>query len=77
MPGKQIGRPEYALARTTRTWTVVVAHFFDVPKARYLGREKFAADYCRQLRDRGYQAYYQHGPAKSVVTIGDFPEFFQ
>ncbi|HDZ20858.1 hypothetical protein LCGC14_0125090 [marine sediment metagenome] len=74
LPGKQIGRPEYDLSRTTRTWTVVVAHFFNVPKARYVGREKFAADYCQQLRDRGYQAYYQHGPAKSVVTIGDFAE---
>ncbi len=72
LPGKQIGPGEWNLANATGKHTVIVAVFYNVPEADYVGRKRFAVQYCKQLRDKGLEAYYRHGPAKSFVTIGAF-----
>jgi hypothetical protein len=68
------GRSVHDLRDSAGDFTVVVAEFYDVPKAGYVGRKNFADQYCRQLRGKGEEAYVLHGPVKSLVSIGSFPE---
>jgi hypothetical protein len=74
LPGKEVGPPEWNLLRTGGVFTVAVAEFYDVPEASYVGRKDFAVRCCREFRAEGLEAYYYHGPAKSFVCIGSFPE---
>jgi hypothetical protein len=74
LPGKEVGPPEWNLLRTTGVFTVVVAEFYDVPESSYVGRKDFAVRCCREFRAEKLEAYYYHGPAKSFVCIGSFPE---
>jgi hypothetical protein len=53
---------------------VLVAVFYDEPDANYVGRQQFAVDYCRQLRQEGEMAFYHHGPVRSMVSVGSFDE---
>ncbi len=71
---------ERALARATDAeirshslpyYTVVVAEFFNTEE--FHNRKQFAADYCADLRKQGYEAYYNHGPTVTKVSIGTFP----
>jgi len=74
---KPQGPPAYDLARRASEdirYTLIVAEFLDDPKRFYVGREKFAAQYCQQLRNEGHEAFYYHGSVKSFVTVGDFPQ---
>jgi len=75
LPEKDVGPPEWNIQNAKGTYTVLIAEFFDVPEANppYLGRKNIALDYCKQLRDKGEEAYYFHGPAKSFVYVGAFP----
>ena len=72
--GIDMGPPEWMLANNTPDvrYTLVVAEFFSQPG--YREPEKYAVEYCTQLRDEGYEAFLYHTPAKSYVTIGNFPE---
>lgn len=72
LPKPDIGPPEWNLKGVGKEYTLLVAVFQDVADRGYVGRQKFAIDYCRRLRDRGYEAYYLHGPVVSHVTIGAF-----
>lgn len=74
MPGKEAEQPEFRLDRAPKeaVFTVLLAIFFDVPEAEYVGRKQFAVDYCRQLREEGLMAFYRHGENQSVVTLGAF-----
>lgn len=76
LPPMQVGPAEWNLLRTSGVFTVAVAEFYDVPEAipPYVGRRDFAVQCCRELRSQGYEAYYYHGPVKSIVGIGSFPE---
>lgn len=50
-------------------YTLQVAFFDDA----YPGdRRDAAVDYARELREQGHQAYYYHGPNRSLVTVGLF-----
>ncbi len=73
--GLDIGPPEWRLGTTdpNQRWTLLVAQFYDEPEADYVGRERFAVEYCTQLREQGVEAYYYHGVGKSYVTLGNFP----
>ncbi|MCK4276493.1 MAG: hypothetical protein KAX78_08265 [Phycisphaerae bacterium] len=73
VPGKKIGPPEWDLTNATGAHSLLVAAFHEVPAEKAIGRKKCAVDYCRWLRDRGYEAYYYHGLGNSTVTIGAFP----
>jgi len=70
------GPPEWDLRNCAGPYSVLVAVFYNVPEANppYMGREKFAVDYCRQLRARGEEAFYYHGTTRSIVTVGSFQE---
>jgi len=72
--GESIGPPEWDLAGADGTYSVMVAVFYNVPEANppYIGRKKFAVQYCRQLRGRGEEAFYYHGTVRSAVTVGLF-----
>ncbi len=74
LPGKDVGPPEWNISNAKGFYTVLVAEFYDVPEAQYLGRKGFAVKYCEQLRKDGMEAYYMHGPSKSFVYVGSFPE---
>jgi hypothetical protein len=68
-----VGPEEWNLENCRGSYSVVVAVFYDDPEHDYVGRKKFALDYVRELRQKGENAFYYHGPSKSSVTIGDFP----
>jgi len=73
LPGEDIGPPEWNLKNAEGEYSYQIAVFYDIPEKQYIGRQKFAVDYCRRLREKGYEAYYCHGPHNSLVTIGTFP----
>ncbi len=74
IPGRQVGPAQWDLTNADGAYSVVVAVFYDVPEMNYAGRKEFAVKYCRQLREKGEQAFYDHGQTHSAVTIGLFPE---
>ena len=74
LPGKDIGPPEWNLRNCPAAYTLLVAVFKNDPTRNYIGRRKFAVDYCRRLREGGYEGYFYHGPVVSHVTIGAFGE---
>jgi hypothetical protein len=75
LPGETPERPAWRLDKTPEEYvfTVLLAVFYDVPEAQYVGRKEFALDYCRQLRSQKEDAYYLHGKHWSIVTVGRFP----
>ena len=74
LPVKEIGPPQWRLANAPGFYTVLVAVFYDVPEAKYVGRKNFALQYCKQLRDKGHEAYCYHDASRSGVTVGSFPQ---
>lgn len=52
-------------------YTLQIA-FFD--KAGGKSFREAAETYCRQLREKGEQAYFYHGPNRSMVTLGLFTD---
>jgi hypothetical protein len=67
IPGTDIGPPEMNLANAKGVYTVLIATFHDVPE-----RRRFAVDNCKDLRQKGEEAYYYHTSTQSIVTIGSF-----
>jgi hypothetical protein len=59
---------DWALENTTGYWTLQVGQFFGP------GRKQAAVDMVKTLRKDGAPAYVTHGPIKSLVTIGSYPE---
>jgi hypothetical protein len=73
IPGKElVGPPEWNLMKTTGEFSVLVAVFRAEPHADSWNMRQEAVDYCKSLRDLGYEAYYCHNPAESDVTVGCF-----
>ncbi len=74
VPGIDMGPAEWMLGNDTPDlrYTLVVAEFYS--QRGYNEPEKYAVEYCTQLRKEGREAYLYHTPAKSYVTIGSFPE---
>lgn len=75
LPGEHVGRSEWDLRNVSRRfeYTVLVAEFFNERGVTWpQGRKQAAVDYCQELRGKGYQAFYHHGPARSKVTVGAF-----
>jgi hypothetical protein len=76
LAGERVGRPEWDLSGAKDpnwVYTVVIAEFYNVPKEGYTSRKQLAAANCEDLRSKGVEAFYFHGPAKSFLTIGVFP----
>ncbi|KPK83356.1 MAG: hypothetical protein AMJ81_08460 [Phycisphaerae bacterium SM23_33] len=72
LPGKDIGPKEWRLEGVDARYSLLVAVFKDAPERKYTGRRQRAVDYCRRLREHGYEGYYYHGKVVSHVTIGAF-----
>ena len=75
LPGKDLGPPEWNLAKAPGVYSVLVAVYYDVPEKNYFGRKQSAVELCRVYRQEwNWEAYYHHGPVRSHVTIGSFDE---
>ena len=65
-----VGNPAWALSNLSAMYSLQVAVF--EPTDVFWGFKQAAAQYCQVLRERGYEAYYHHTDASSMVTIGSF-----
>ncbi len=65
-----VGRPEWNLRNANGVYTLQVAVFF--PTEDVTQYKELAVAYVKQLREKGYDAYYYHADAKSIVTVGIF-----
>ena len=74
LPGKDIGPAEGNLKNASGAFTVVVAELYNDSARGISGRKQYAVDNCRDLREKGYEAYFHHGPVISLICIGNFPE---
>ncbi|NOS99333.1 MAG: hypothetical protein HOP29_01750 [Phycisphaerales bacterium] len=70
LPTPDPGKPEWNLETANGTYSLQVAAFFATPEVT--DYKKAAVDYVMELRKRNYEAFYHHGEANSVVTVGVF-----
>ena len=70
MPMADVGNPQWALYRATGVYSLQVAVF--EPNDDFWEYKQAAAEYCEFLRKKGYEAYYHHASAASMVTVGSF-----
>lgn len=70
VPVPDVGNPEWVLATLPAKYSLQVAVFEATDY--FTDYKKAGAEYCKWLRERGYQAYYHHGSASSMVTVGSF-----
>lgn len=73
IPGQEVGPAALNLKNTAGVYSVVIAVFFDDEK-EFTGRKHVAVEYAKELRSKGEEAYYCHGPAQSAVCIGSYPK---
>lgn len=69
-PTPDVGNPEWALSKVDGMYTVQVAAF--EPTDSFSEFKEAAAQCCAALREAGYQAFYHHTNACSMVTVGVF-----
>jgi hypothetical protein len=69
-PPTPIAPPEWNLASAPPRayWSVQIAAFKDNPQ-----RKEAAVSMVKQLREKGVEAYYYHGPSTSSVCVGTWP----
>lgn len=72
LPREQSRHPEWNLARAAGYWSLQVAAFYN--EGEVTDRQSLAEQFCAELREQGYEAYYHHGSATSIVTVGLFPK---
>ena len=73
----EYGPAEWNLKNATWEYefTLLVGEYEDSPKHGYVGRRiKDCVEHVRQLRKKGYKAYYYHGATKSLATVGMYLE---
>jgi hypothetical protein len=70
MPTPDVGNPLWALTNAEGVYSLQVAVF--EPTDSVWEYKKAAAEYCAVLRRKGYEAYYHHASACSMVTVGSF-----
>lgn len=70
MPTADVGNPAWALQRVRARYSLQVAIF--EPTDDFQEFKRAAAEYCGWLRKQGYEAYYHHASASSMVTVGTF-----
>jgi len=69
---KSTGPREWDLRHARGVYTLQIAVFF--PERNFTEVQKAAIEYTRSLRKEGLEAYYYHGPIKSIVTVGAFDD---
>lgn len=65
-----VGNPEWALQNVRAMYSLQVAVF--EPTKAVPDYKTVAAEFCKLLRAEGYEAYYYHASASSMVTVGTF-----
>ena len=70
MPTANVGNPEWALTNAKGLYTLQVGVF--EPAGDFTEYKEAAAEFCKLLREQGYEAYYHHTDAASMVTVGSF-----
>lgn len=74
LPGADIGPKKWNLRHVDHgTYTFQLGVFYNIPEQNYMNRKAEALDFCQKLRQRGYEAYFYHGPNRSLVTLGLYP----
>lgn len=71
-PQPDVGNPDWRLTRSGGAYTLQVGVFEATDE--FFEYKQAAAEYCAALRSKGYDAYYHHDSACSVVTVGTFAE---
>ncbi len=69
-PLEDVGPPEWNLLAADGVYTLQVGVFF--PSNKVKDYKAAALAFVRELRSRGYEAYYYHTKARSMVTVGSF-----
>lgn len=69
-PMPDVGNPQWMLVRAAGVYTLQVAAY--EPTDEFWEHKQAAAEHCAFLREKGYEAYYHHGPGLSMVTVGSF-----
>ncbi len=72
LPLPDVGNPKWAIKNARGVYSLQIAAF--EPTDDFWDIKSGAAEYCAWLRGKGYEAYYHHGPACSIVTVGSFDE---
>jgi hypothetical protein len=73
LPTPSVGPEEWDLTKARGVYSLQVAAFYQA--GEFNDRKGAAVEYARQLREKGYEAYYYHGGPKdtiSIVTVGSF-----
>jgi hypothetical protein len=69
-PLPDAGNPQWKLSKVQATYSLQIAVF--EPTDKIHDYKSAAADFCSYLRKQGYEAYYHHASASSMVTVGAF-----
>jgi len=69
-PLEDVGPEEWNLVNANGEYTLQVGVFF--PTTEFHDLKKAAVELVRELRKRGYEAYYYHDKTRSIVTVGTF-----
>lgn len=68
VPTDDVGPPEWNVRTCPNAYTLHVAEFYNT--GQFNERKAVAVQYCGMLREKGYEAYYWHGPRVSLVCVG-------
>ena len=63
---------QWALTNAPGSYTLQIAVFR--PEGDFTECRKLAGEFVAELRGEGHEAYFHHGEAMSIVTIGSFDE---
>ena len=67
-PTPDVGPAEWNVKRCGGSYSLEVGEFYN--ENRFTERKEAAVVFCRELREKGYEAYYWHGPQRSNVYVG-------
>ncbi len=72
LPMGRSSHPEWELRNAPGYYSLQVAVFYNTEQMR---QRRYAAEqYCKLLREKGEEAYFDHGETNSSVCIGAFPK---
>lgn len=69
-PVPDVGFQDWKLENARGLYSLQVARF--EPRDDFMEFKQAAAEYCRILRDLGFEAYFHHSDSGSAVTVGSF-----
>ncbi len=70
VPTPHVGNPNWDLSRVEGMYSLQVGVF--EPTDEFWQYKQAAAEFCKLLREKGYEAYYYHTESSSLVTVGVF-----